>query len=229
MDVQLASELDPAAEAERLRQWAAGYHTSGGLGGWLAPRRAAGERWQVVIRAALRAEIDQRALADPGRLIGHRRVRHPPTSAWMSPQRVIFANGRAVVAAWRLDELFDVRVLDDLTGVVLLAAEPRGRSRRRRPVPGAAVRHRAVVVAIRRDAPARLRPAPGRPGLAEVRGCLRRPARSPRRVGPRLAVPAVPHRAPSPGRPGPVGALSLPAAAAYTVGKLAVHFAYWAK
>ena len=126
MDVQLASELDPAAEAERLRQWAAGYHTSGGLGGWLAPRRAAGERWQVVIRAALRDEIDQRALADPGRLIGHRRVRHPPTSAWMSPQRVIFANGRAVVAAWRLDELFDVRVLDDLTGVVLLAAEPRG-------------------------------------------------------------------------------------------------------
>ena len=37
---------------------------------------------------------------------------------------MIFANGRAVVAAWRLDELFDVRVLDDLTGVALLAAEP---------------------------------------------------------------------------------------------------------
>src|SRR5580693_3596378 len=124
MDVQLASELDPAAEAERLGQWAAGYRTSGGLGGWLGPRRAAGERWQVVIRAALRADIDQRALADPGRLIAHRRARHPPTSAWMSPQRVIFANGRAVVAAWRLDELFDVRVLDDLTGVALLAAEP---------------------------------------------------------------------------------------------------------
>jgi hypothetical protein len=124
MDVQLASELDPAAEAERLGQWAAGYRTSGGLGGWLGPRRATGERWQVVIRAALRADIDQPALADPGRLIAHRRARHPPTSAWMSPQRVIFANGRAVVAAWRLDELFDVRVLDDLTGVALLAAEP---------------------------------------------------------------------------------------------------------
>ena len=123
MDVQLASELDPAAEAERLGQWAAGYRTSGGAGGWLGPRRAAGERWQVVIRAALRDEIDEPDLADPGRLIAHRRARHPAPSAWMSPQRVIFANGRHVVAAWRLDELFDVRVLDDLTGVVLLAAE----------------------------------------------------------------------------------------------------------
>ena len=42
LDVQLASELDPAAEAERLGQWAAGYRTSGGLGGWLGPCRAAG-------------------------------------------------------------------------------------------------------------------------------------------------------------------------------------------
>jgi len=124
MDVQLASELDPAAEALRLGQWAAGYRTSGGLGGWLGPRRAAGERWQVVIRAVVRDEIDQRDLADPGRLIGHRPARHPAPAAWVSPLRVIFADGRHVVAAWRLDELFDVRVLDDLTGVVLLAAEP---------------------------------------------------------------------------------------------------------
>jgi hypothetical protein len=123
MDVQLASELDPAAEAERLEQWAASYRTAGGLGGWLAPRREAGERWQVVIRAALRDDIDQRALADPGRLIGHRRARHPAPAAWVSPQRVIFADGRRAVEAWRLDELLDVRVLDDLTGVVLLTAE----------------------------------------------------------------------------------------------------------
>jgi hypothetical protein len=124
MDVQLASELDPAAEAERLGQWAASYRASGGLGGLLGPRRAAGERWQVVIRAVVRDEIDQRDLADPAVLIGHRRARHPAPAAWVSPQRVIFADGRRVVAAWRLDELFDVRVLDDLTGVVLLAAEP---------------------------------------------------------------------------------------------------------
>jgi hypothetical protein len=37
---------------------------------------------------------------------------------------VIFADGRRAVEAWRLDELLDVRVLDDLTGVVLLTAEP---------------------------------------------------------------------------------------------------------
>jgi hypothetical protein len=124
MDVQLASELDPAAEAERLGQWAASYRTSGGRGDWLAPRRTAGERWQVVIRAVLRDEIDQRTLADPGRLIGHRRARHPAPAAWVSPQRVIFADGRRAVETWRLDELVDVRVLDDLTGVVLLTAEP---------------------------------------------------------------------------------------------------------
>ena len=124
MDVQLASELDPAAEAERLGQWAASYRSSGGRGDLLAPRRAAGERWQVVIRAVVRDEIDQRALADPGRLIGHRRARHPAPAAWVSPQRVIFADGRRAVQAWRLDELLDVRVLDDLTGVVLLTAEP---------------------------------------------------------------------------------------------------------
>jgi len=124
MDVQLASELDPAAEAERLGQWAASYRTSDGMGGWLAPRRESGERWQAVIRAVVRDEIDQRALADPGRLIGHRRARHPAPAAWVSPRRVIFAEGRRAVQAWRLDELLDVRVLDDLTGVVLLTAEP---------------------------------------------------------------------------------------------------------
>ena len=124
MDVQLASELDPAAEAEQLEQWAASYRTSGGQGGWLAPGREAGERWQAVIRAVLRDEVDQRDLADPGRLIGHRRARHPAPAAWVSPRRVIFAEGRRAVEAWRLDELLDVRVLDDLTGVVLLTAEP---------------------------------------------------------------------------------------------------------
>jgi hypothetical protein len=123
MDPQLASELDPAAEAERLGQWAASHRTSGGLGGWLAPRREAGERWQVVIRAVVRNEVDQGDLADPGRLIGHRRGRHPAPAAWVSPRRVIVADGRRVVAAWRLDELSDVRILDDLTGVVLLPAE----------------------------------------------------------------------------------------------------------
>src|ERR1035441_2487612 len=71
MDVQLASELDPAAEAGRLGQWAACYRTSGGLGRWLAPRRAAGERWQAVIRGARWDEIDQRDLADPGPMIAH--------------------------------------------------------------------------------------------------------------------------------------------------------------
>ena len=124
MNVQLASELDPAAEAERLRLWAASYRTSGGLGSWLAPRRAAGERWQAVIRGARWDAIGQPDLADPGRLIDHRRARHPAPHAWASPQRMIVADGRHVVAAWRLDELFDVRVLDDLTGVALLAAEP---------------------------------------------------------------------------------------------------------
>src|ERR1035438_1936707 len=124
MDVQLASELDPAAEAGRLGQWAASYRTSGGLGSWLAPRRAAGERWQAVIRGARWDEIDQRDLADPGPMIAHRRARHPAPHAWVSPQRMILADGRRVLVAWRLDELFDVRVLDDLTGVAVLAAEP---------------------------------------------------------------------------------------------------------
>jgi hypothetical protein len=124
MDVQLASELDPAAAAERLGQWAASYRTSGGLGSWLAPRRAAGERWQAVIRGARWDEIDQRDLADPGPMIAHRRARHPAPHAWVSPQRMILADGRRVLVAWRLDELFDVRVLDDLTGVAVLATEP---------------------------------------------------------------------------------------------------------
>ena len=135
MDPQLASELDPAAEAERLGQWAASYRTSDGLGGWLAPRREAGERWQAVIRAVVPDEIDQLDLADPGRLIGHRRARHPAPAAWISPGRVIVADGRRVALARRLDELFDVRVLDDLTGVVLLAAEPGPDDRSRRCCP----------------------------------------------------------------------------------------------
>jgi hypothetical protein len=123
MDVQLASALDPAAEAERLEQWTADYGAAaGGLGGWLAPRRAAGERWQAVIRAVRWDEVDPAALADPGRLIAHRRARHPAPSAWMSPQRAIVADGRRAVASWRLDELTDVRALDDLTGVVLVPA-----------------------------------------------------------------------------------------------------------
>jgi hypothetical protein len=124
MDVQLASKLDPAAEAERLGLWAASYRTSGGVGGWLAPRRAAGERWQAVIRGARGDSVDQRDLADPGPLIAHRRARHPAPSAWASPQRMILADGRRVLGAWRLEELSDVRILDDLTGVVLLAAGP---------------------------------------------------------------------------------------------------------
>lgn len=37
MGVQLLSGLDPAAEAERLALWAAGYQESGGPGGLLAP------------------------------------------------------------------------------------------------------------------------------------------------------------------------------------------------
>jgi hypothetical protein len=124
MSVQLASELDPAAEAGRLGQWAASYRTSSGTGSWLAPRRAAGERWQAVIRGVGRDEINRGDLADPGLLIGHRRAGPRARQAWMSPQRVIFAEGHRVLVAWRLDELSDVRVLDDLTGVALLATEP---------------------------------------------------------------------------------------------------------
>ena len=124
MGVLFVSELDPAAEAERLGQWAASYRASGGVGGLLAPRREAGERWQAVIRGAGRDEIEQRNLADPGRLIRHRRGRHPAPAAWVSPRRMILADGRHVRVSWRLDELFNVHVLDDLTGVVLLTAEP---------------------------------------------------------------------------------------------------------
>ncbi len=50
MGVQLASELDPVAEAERLAKWAASDRASGGPGGWLAPGREAGEQWQAMIR-----------------------------------------------------------------------------------------------------------------------------------------------------------------------------------
>ncbi|MDQ2816092.1 MAG: hypothetical protein M3Z75_30680 [Actinomycetota bacterium] len=123
MAVQLASELDPAAEAGRLGQWAASYRPSGGTGNWLGPRREGGERWQAVIRGVVRDEIGQRDLADPG-LIGHRRAFHPVPHAWISPQRAIIGRGRRVLESWRLDELSGVRVLDDLTGVVLLATEP---------------------------------------------------------------------------------------------------------
>jgi hypothetical protein len=61
--VQLAGELDPAAEAERLAQWAASYRASGGIGGWLPPRRETGERWQAVIRAVVRDETSLRGAA----------------------------------------------------------------------------------------------------------------------------------------------------------------------
>jgi hypothetical protein len=129
MSVQFAAELDPAAEAERLVQWAASYRASGGTGRWLGPRREAGEQWQAVIRGVSREEIDQLQLADPARLIAHRRAPKLIPHAWLSPQRVIFAQGRQVVEAWPLAGLYDVRVLDDLTGVVLLAAEPDGDDR----------------------------------------------------------------------------------------------------
>src|ERR1039458_3774580 len=89
MNVQLASELDPAAEAGRLGQWAASYRTSGGLGSWLAPRRAAGERWQAVIRGARWDEIDQRDLADPGPMIAHRRARPPPPIACTAARAIL--------------------------------------------------------------------------------------------------------------------------------------------
>ncbi len=129
MGVQFVAELDPAAEAERLVQWAATYRDSGGTGGWLGPRREAGEQWQVVVRAVVRDEIDQAQLADPARLIGHRRGPKIIQHAWQSPRRVILGQGRRVLEAWPLADLYDVRVLDDLTGVVLLAAEPDGDDR----------------------------------------------------------------------------------------------------
>jgi len=124
MSVLVVSELDPAAEAERIGRWAAGNDTSGGTGGLLAPGRADGERWLAVIRGVGRDEVDQHDLADPGVLLGHGRARDPAHQAWVSAQRVVFAGGRRVLAAWPLDELFAVRVLDDLTGVVLLGTEP---------------------------------------------------------------------------------------------------------
>jgi len=124
MSAALVSELDPTAEAERLGQWAASYGTSGGPGGLLAPGRADGERWLAVIRGVGRDEIDQRDLADPSVLLGHGSARNPAHQAWVSAQRVVFAGGRRVLAAWPLDELFAVRALDDLTGVVLLGTEP---------------------------------------------------------------------------------------------------------
>ena len=127
MSLQLVSNLDPAAETKRLGQWAANYRQHGGQGGpggLLAPGRAAGERWVAVIRGVGRDEIDQRDLADPDVLLGHGRARDPAHQAWVSPQRVVFASGRRVLAAWPLDDLFAVRALDDLTGVVLLATEP---------------------------------------------------------------------------------------------------------
>jgi hypothetical protein len=128
MGVQLAGELDPAAEAERLVQWAASYRASGGTGRWVGPRREAGEQWQAVVRAVIRDEIDQPQLADPARLIGHRRGPKLIQHAWLSPQRVILAQGRRVLEAWPLAGLSDVRALDDLTGVVL-AVEPGGDDR----------------------------------------------------------------------------------------------------
>jgi hypothetical protein len=127
MQVQLASKLDPSAEAQRLGQWATNYRNSGGQGGpggLLAPARVAGERWVAMIRGVSRDEIDQRDLADPDVLLGHGRARDPAHQAWVSPQRVVFASGRRVLAAWPLEELFAVQALDDLTGVVLLGTEP---------------------------------------------------------------------------------------------------------
>jgi hypothetical protein len=112
MGVQLLSGLDPAAETERLTQWAAGYRESGGPGGLLAPAREAAEHWAAAIRGVGRDEISQRDLADPGPLLGHGAARDPAHQAWMSQQRVAFAGGRRVLAEWRLDDLFDVRALE---------------------------------------------------------------------------------------------------------------------
>jgi hypothetical protein len=123
MGVQVVSGLDPAAEATRLAQWAASYRDSGGESGLLAPGRAAGERWAVVIRGVGRDEISQQDLVEPGPLLGHG-ARDTAHQAWLSGERVAFAGGRRVLAEWRLDDLVDLRALDDLTGVVLLAQEP---------------------------------------------------------------------------------------------------------
>lgn len=129
MGVLFAAELDPAAEAGRLVQWAASYRDSGGTGGWLGPRREAGEQWQAVIRGVSRDEIDRAQLADPAGQIVHRRTPKIIPHAWLSLRRVIIAQGRQVVQAWPLASLYDVRILDDLTGVALLAAEPGGDDR----------------------------------------------------------------------------------------------------
>jgi hypothetical protein len=108
MSAALVSELDPAAEANRLEQWAASYGTSGGPGGLLAPGRADGERWLAVIRGVGRDEIDQRDLADPGVLLGHGSARNPAHQAWVSAQRVVF---EAVFAAQRGEQAEWIRDL----------------------------------------------------------------------------------------------------------------------
>jgi hypothetical protein len=123
MSVQLVSALDPAAEAAQLAQWAGSYRDSAVPGGLLTPRAAAGEQWVAVIHGVGRDEISQQDLADPGILLGHG-ARDTGHQAWLSRERVVFAAGRRVVAEWRLDGLFDLRALDDLTGVVMLAFEP---------------------------------------------------------------------------------------------------------
>ncbi len=123
MGVQLVSALDPAAEAARLAQWAGQYRDFAGAGGLLAPGREAGERWEVVIRGVGRDEISQRDLAEPGLLLGHG-ARDTAHQAWLSRERAVFAGGRRVLAEWRLADLFDLRTLDDLTGIALLGFEP---------------------------------------------------------------------------------------------------------
>ncbi|HYB87126.1 MAG TPA: hypothetical protein VEC76_09765 [Streptosporangiaceae bacterium] len=123
MGVQLASALDPAAEAAQLAQWAKSYRDSAVPGGLLTPRAAAGEQWVAVIHGVGRDEVSQQDLADPGILLGHG-ARDTGHQAWLSRERVVFAAGRRVVAEWRLDGLFELRTLDDLTGIVTLAFEP---------------------------------------------------------------------------------------------------------
>ena len=123
MAVTLLRDLDPAAEADRLAAWAASYRPGPSPHGWFAPARPDWQRWVAEIRGVGRDEVSPSDLADPGLLIGHGTTRNPAHRAWLAPDAVAFG-GHHVLAEWKLDELAEVRALDDLTGIVLLAHKP---------------------------------------------------------------------------------------------------------
>jgi hypothetical protein len=116
----LLTDLDPARAALELSAWADSYQRGVLKRGFGSPRTDDGERWAAQVSPAGLQQLSQRDITDLGPLIGS----GSSHQAAVTSERVLLCAGRRVVRAWPLADLYDLRALDDVTGVVMLPYEP---------------------------------------------------------------------------------------------------------